>query len=142
MLPTEVDGWAGRPGLAGHREGRHPFPRLALAGEASVTTDADGAHRLTATAADAEAGLELVSEMRLEAGGLLRVRHTITNAGDGRYTLQELLALLPVPGRAGELLDLTGRWCRERSPQRRPLAHGALARESRRGRTGPDATHV
>ncbi|MGZ4612544.1 MAG: alpha-galactosidase [Kineosporiaceae bacterium] len=142
LLPTEVDGWAGRAGLAGHREGRHPFPRLALAGVASVTTDADGAHRLTATAADAEAGLEIVSEMRLEAGGLLRVRHTVTNSGDGRYTLQELLALLPVPGRAGELLDLTGRWCRERSPQRRPLAHGALARESRRGRTGHDATLV
>lgn len=36
------------------------------------------------------------------------------------YTLNGLLLTLPVPGSATELLDLTGRWCRERAPQRRP----------------------
>jgi alpha-galactosidase len=44
-----------------------------------------------------------------------------------------------VPGVAREVLDLTGRWCRERSPQRRPLGHGAWRREGRHGRTGHDA---
>jgi alpha-galactosidase len=68
------------------------------------------------------------------------VRHTVTNAGAGTYTLDALTALLPVPDRAVELLDLTGRWCRERSPQRKPFDHGTHARDSRRGRTGADAT--
>ncbi len=54
--------------------------------------------------------------------------------------MQSLLGCLPVPERAAELLDLTGRWCRERSPQRRPFQHGTQARLSRRGRTGHDAT--
>ena len=42
--------------------------------------------------------------------------------------------------RADEVLDLTGRWCRERSPQRSRLDHGTHLRASRRGRTGHDAT--
>jgi alpha-galactosidase len=140
LVPTEVDGWSGRPGLAGHRDGRDPFPRLAVVADPAVATEADGAQVLTAHAADPHAGLDLALELRLEASGLLRVRQTLTNTGAGVYTLDGLLGLLPVPERAGELLDLTGRWCRERSPQRRPFAHGTLARESRRGRTGQDAT--
>jgi alpha-galactosidase len=140
LLPSEPDGWSGRPGLAGHREGRDPFPRLVQVGEPVTGTDADGAQVLTASAADTEAGLEVVVELRLEASGLLRSRQTLTSTGSGVYTLDGLLALLPVPERAGELLDLTGRWCRERSPQRRAFEHGTFARESRRGRTGHDAT--
>lgn len=143
LLPSEVDGWSGRPGLAGHRDGRDPFPRLRLdpaAGAPSVTTEPDGAQVLAAHATDPDAGLTVRAELRLEASGLLRVRHSLTNTGDGPYTVQELLALVPVPQEAGEVLDLTGRWGRERSPQRRPFHHGTLVRESRRGRTGHDAT--
>ena len=36
------------------------------------------------------------------------------------------------------MLDLTGRWCRERAPQRRDLELGTWLREMRRGRTGFD----
>jgi alpha-galactosidase len=142
LVPSQADGWSGRPGLSGHRDGRDPFPVLVLA-EPVAVTDVDGAQVVTVRAGDDAAGVELRAELRLEAGGLLRLRHTVTNTGDaGRspYTVQGLLAMLPVPAHAGELLDLTGRWCRERSPQRRPFAHGTLARESRRGRTGHDAT--
>ena len=139
LLPGEADGWSGRPGLAGHRDGRAPFAAPALAGPVAVTDDA-GAQVLTARGADPSVGVEVFCELRLEPSGLLRVRHAVTNTGTGVYTVDGLLALLPVPGHAGELLDLTGRWCRERSPQRRPFAHGTLARESRRGRTGHDAT--
>ena len=140
LLPGEPDGWSGRPGLAGHRDGADVFPRLRTTAPPEVTTQADGAQRLVVEATDAAAGVATSSELRLEPGGLLRVRHTLTNTGEGRYTLAGLTALLPVPARAGELLDLTGRWCRERSPQRKPFDHGTHARESRRGRTGHDAT--
>ena len=49
------------------------------------------------------------------------------------------LQTLPVPPIAAELLDLTGRWCRERHPQRRRFDQGTWLREQRRGRTGHDA---
>ncbi len=56
--------------------------------------------------------------------------------------MSQLAVSLPLPARAVELLDLTGRWCRERIPQRHPLPHGAWVREGRHGRTGHDATLV
>lgn len=144
LLPGEPDGWAGRPGLAGHRSGADVFPRLALTApvrvEPEIGTGPDGAQVLRAEAADVDAGLATSTELRLEASGLLRLRHTVTNTGAGDYTVDGLTALLPVPAEAAELLDLTGRWCVERFPQRRPFHHGTLARESRRGRTGHDAT--
>jgi alpha-galactosidase len=48
-------------------------------------------------------------------------------------------AALPLPAVASELLDLTGRWCRERHPQRRAFDHGTWLREQRHGRTGHDS---
>jgi hypothetical protein len=41
----------------------------------------------------------------------------------GPYLVGQLAACLPLPARAVEILDLTGRWCREGIPQRhRPWA--------------------
>ena len=37
------------------------------------------------------------------------------------------------------MLDLTGRWCRERHPQRRPFHQGTWLRQTRHGRTGHDS---
>jgi alpha-galactosidase len=138
LLPGQPDGWSGTPGLAGHRDGTAVFPRLALTAPVEVGAGPDGAQALTATAA--ADGVTTSVELRLEPDGLVRVRHTVTNDGDGLYTVDGVTALLPVPADAVELLDLTGRWCRERSPQRGPLSHGTHARDSRRGRTGHDAT--
>jgi alpha-galactosidase len=140
LLPGQVDGWTGRPGLSGSRGGLAPYPHLELAAPAEVHPDDGGAQVLTARGVDNGAGLEVSNELRLEPTGLLRVRHTVTNTGEGPYALDGLLALLPVPDRAGELLDLTGRWCRDHTPQRQRFTHGTHARESRRGRTGHDAT--
>ena len=62
--------------------------------------------------------------------------------GGAPYLVEQLAVSLPLPARAVELLDLTGRWCRERIPQRHQLPHGAWVREGRHGRTGHDATLV
>ena len=70
---------------------------------------------------------------------MLRVRHTLRNEGADGYRLDELGCVLPLPPVATELLDLTGRWCRERAPQRRALGLGTWLRETRHGRTGHDA---
>ncbi|MEH0825165.1 MULTISPECIES: alpha-galactosidase [unclassified Micromonospora] len=162
LLPEASAGWSGRPGLAGHRDGRdwstafrldgidvdgEPDPgRVAAGGDAVVVSDDDGgadgpgAARVTVRASDPGAALSLTVEIVLDPHGLLTLRHRVRNDGDARYELRELTPVLPVPAVATELLDLTGRWCRERAPQRHPWPMGAWVREGRHGRTGHDAT--
>ena len=48
--------------------------------------------------------------------------------------------MLPVPRDATELLDLTGRWCRENHPQRHAVQQGTWVRTGRHGRTGHDSS--
>ncbi|WFF03699.1 alpha-galactosidase [Micromonospora sp. WMMD964] len=139
LLPEASAGWSGRPGLAGHRDGRDWSTAFRL-DDLDVDQAADGAARVTVRATDPEAGLALTIEVTLDPYGLLTVRHRLRNDGDSAYELRELTPVLPVPAVATELLDLTGRWCRERSPQRHPWQHGAWVREGRHGRTGHDAT--
>ncbi|GAA3440002.1 alpha-galactosidase [Kutzneria kofuensis] len=135
LLPSEQEGWLGRPGTAGHRDGswQHVRPELL----APVAVDGNS---VSFTAADPVAGVEFHVELHLDPQGVLRVRHEVVNTGADTWTVDALRLMLPVPTHATELLDLTGRWCRERSPQRSPFLHGLRARESRRGRTGHDAT--
>jgi alpha-galactosidase len=136
LLPGEADGWRGRPGLAAYRSGRPVHPRWTLS-RTEVTPRA-----LTVEAADDRAGVALVATLDIDDAGLVTVRQEVRDTGDPRDPLQVtgLLAHLPVPHVAGEVLDLTGRWGRERSPQRSPWLHGGRVRDSRRGRTGHDAT--
>jgi len=139
LLPQECDLWSGHPGIAGHREGRDCFPRPALS-SVSVSDGVDGAQEVDVRTQDVVAGVRIRTVVRMESCGLVRVRHHLTNTGEGVYTLQGLLAVLPLPSHARELLDLTGHWCAERIPQRSGLRHGTHLRASRRGRTGHDAT--
>ena len=112
-----------------------------------------GGGSVTVSATGAGGSLALAMTLTLDAHGVLRVASSVTNsggadraqdrangAGHPAYDVAALRALLPLPPRATEVLDLTGRWCRERSPQRRILGHGTHLRASRRGRTGHDAT--
>ena len=60
------------------------------------------------------------SDLVLEPSGVLRVRHTVTNTADEPLELTALDASIPFPPLATEVLDLSGRWCRERAPGPRP----------------------
>ncbi|WBB70159.1 alpha-galactosidase [Micromonospora sp. WMMD812] len=139
LLPEASAGWGGRPALAGHRGRADWATAFRLDG---VEVDDTPGHdvRVVVRAADAAAGLALTVELTLDPTGLLLLRHRLRNDGDGPYELRELTPVLPVPAVATELLDLTGRWCRERSPQRHPWPMGTWVREGRHGRTGHDAT--
>ena len=87
-----------------------------------------------------QAGLTLTTELALDRNGVLRVHHELGNVGATPYRVDRLDVVLPVPPEAVELLDLTGRWCRERHPQRHPWsAQGSWVRDARHGRTGHDA---
>ena len=139
LLPMPADGWRLRPGLAGARpDGGGWSPRFLVR---SAALAGDGT-RARIHSEDLEAGLELETRLELHPSGVLEIGHTLRNLGDGPYLVGQLAASLPVPARAVEVLDLTGRWCRERIPQRHQLPQGAWVREGRHGRTGHDATLV
>lgn len=135
VLPEPGAGYAGRAGLRGHRAGRDWAPSFSRTG-----LSVDGGRALAFEAYDPATALTLHGELELTPSGLLRMRHRLRNTGSGDYTVDGLEAALPVPAQAREVLDLAGRACKERVPQRRSLDVGAWVRESRRGRTGHDAT--
>lgn len=139
VWPSEQDGWAGTPAQAGHRDGTATTPRPCLV-EADVTRDEAGGGRIALRFDDAVAGTRARLEYGLDAAGVLSVDLSIENPEEAAspYLVDGLRALLPLPDRAGELLDFTGKWCRERSPQRLPFAFGTHARRARRGKPGHD----
>lgn len=151
LIPLASDGWLGRPGLVGHRVGGAAWaPRLrtrsieadveGLAIEAEpVPTATGGPGVLVFHLADAETGLAVDLTVELLPQGLIRLRATCANTGGDVYELDELSVALPLPLTADEILDFSGRWGREREPQRRPVPLGVHLREGRRGRTGFDA---
>ncbi|MFS8098382.1 alpha-galactosidase [Lentzea alba] len=135
LLPDAGAGHSGRPGLRGHRQGEHFAPALAVT---SFSGEDDSIFRYVAE--DAAAELTVHGTVELLESGMLRLRHSVRNDGTTPYALEGLETALPIPAAATELLDFTGRWSRERSPQRQALNYGSWVRESRRGRTGHDAT--
>ncbi|WP_129841814.1 alpha-galactosidase [Streptomyces sp. RFCAC02] len=138
-LPEHSAGWQGTPGLTGHRAGADfstAFTVTALRAED---------RRAVVDAEDPIAELRLRLEIELTASGLVRQRATVTSragAGAPPFTVDGVLLALPIPDRAVELLDMTGRHLRERSPQRHAFTIGSHLRENRRGRTGTDAVTV
>jgi alpha-galactosidase len=135
VLPEHARGWMGRPGLSGHRlDGSAWSPRFT-----EVRTVRAGTAEAAFDAVDPAAGLRMRCEFDALASGVLRVRHTVSNESDTPYVVGAMDVTVPVPDRATEVLDLTGRWSMERQPQRHPVADGLWMRENRRGRTGHDA---
>ncbi|MBO3084908.1 alpha-galactosidase [Cellulomonas fengjieae] len=141
VLPQESTGYLGTPGLVGSRGGQD-FSTLFVTGSHGVETTPEGTQRLTVDAGDDAARLTLRLVLELTAEGLLRQQATLTNRADEVYGLDGLLLTFPVPRVATELLDFSGRWARERSPQRTQFTHGTRLRENRRGRTGYDTAYV
>lgn len=91
------------------------------------------------TLADDAAGLRVEVRLELLKGGLIRTRAEVVNTGSDDYELEELSVAFPLPLSAGEILDFSGRWGREREPQRIPVRLGCHLHEGRHGRTGFDA---
>ncbi len=135
VLPTTPSGYTGTPAVEGWRPGR--------GGPSPAWTDWTLSRQgglVELRGRDADAGLLAELELELTATGVLRMRTTVTNTGPGDFMVSAVRNVLPVSAEATELLDLTGRWCRERSPQRTRWNHGTWVRQGRHGRTGHDAT--
>lgn len=161
IAPTEFQGWLGTPALACHRGGvaasslvlagvdLGSFDRKSLGLESSGRAAGAGSPVsgmwATFTLRDTALDLRLVYEYRLGPDGVLSARAEVSNlAVEGAVALDvaALRVLLPVPARASEMLDFTGRWSGERRPQRSALTDGARIRATRRGRPGHDAPHL
>ncbi|HEY7625449.1 MAG TPA: alpha-galactosidase, partial [Ilumatobacteraceae bacterium] len=128
VVPEHASGFAGHPGLLGHRpDGRDWAPRFA-----TISHRRDG-NALTTVARDSVAGLQL--DITIELDHALVVHAVLTNDGDTAYFLDELSITLPLPQLASELGSFTGRWSRELHPVRIEWPSGARCAENRRGRT-------
>ncbi|GAB3432339.1 alpha-galactosidase [Actinophytocola sediminis] len=134
LVPSAVSGYQGRPGLRGHRSGTAWVTNFLVTDLRVVNSS------MKIVAEDHYAQLRLEIAVELTPSGVLRLRCLVANDGADPYTVDGLEAALPLPAHAVELLDLTGRWARERHPRRRRFDLGTWSRESRRGRTGHDAT--
>jgi alpha-galactosidase len=135
LIPQASTGWRGRPAVSGHRPGGADFsPSFTTA---AVTQDGGDA---TITMVAAHEQLTLRIELSMSAAGMLRMRHELTNDSDQPYAVEAVNVILPVGPAAAEVLDLTGRWCREQHPQRQVLRQGTWLREYRHGRTGHDSS--
>ena len=140
----------GTPGLSGHRDGRDHSTRFETS-TVEVTSDGEGdsaVQRFTVQAADAVAELDLGLTVEMLGSGLVRAKASVTSQGHGSsdteapFTVDALNLMFPVPREATELLDFTGRWIRERTPQRAPFTLGTHLRESRRGKPGHDTAFL
>ncbi len=136
ILPTEREGWSGTPGIEVGRSHHALAVRLAL------TAVEQTAHRVAFTLVDDAAGFEVVATYALDEFGILDWSARVTNRGDGILDVSAVRALLPLPGRADEILDQTGRWSHERVAQRTPVRDGIHHRQVRRGRPGHDSPLV
>ncbi len=129
-------GFLGRPAVQGHRNGQD-WSQLF---EVTNVQKSDSALRVTSQ--DSQAGLGVSIEFKITPQGVLLITQEIQNLGQETYSLNELTTWFPLPDQAVETMDFTGRWVKERQPQRREIQVGTWAREIREGRSGHDYTIV
>ncbi|SDY63681.1 alpha-galactosidase [Herbiconiux ginsengi] len=137
LVPEAAAGWLATPGLRIGREGNELHASFAIR---DIVVDEHATAVLRQH--DDRNEIDLATEIHIEDTGLARLRHTLTNTSTRHLAVHHLFATLPLPDRAKEILDSTGRWCREVQPQRRTIGFGKWSRPTHHGRTGHDAPLV
>ncbi|MBG6059041.1 alpha-galactosidase [Cryobacterium sp. MP_M5] len=129
-------GHLGRPAVLGHRDSQDWSQLFAITNVEETSTS------LVIDSVDTAAGLSVSVSFDMQPSGVLLISQTVTNTGLDSFDLAELTTWLPLPDHAVETMDFTGRWLKERQPQRRPIQVGTWAREVREGRSSHDYTVV
>ncbi|MFT4284563.1 MAG: alpha-galactosidase [Protaetiibacter sp.] len=135
LLADRDSGWSGTPAL----EVSTVDPPVRGLGPWRLTATDTDRTTVRLVARDAADTAELELRLALDAAGVLRMRGAVTAVGAASISVDVLRMLLPLPARARELLDFTGRWSGERRPQRGELRDGTWLRRSLRGRPGHDS---
>lgn len=92
---------------------------------------------------DARATAEATFTYRLDEAGVLHSAVALENiAAEHPIDVAAVRSLLPLPARATEVVDFTGRWTNEKVLQRAEILDGTWLRSSRRGRPGHDSAFV
>lgn len=129
-------GWSGTPATELHDDG------VMLEGFALESAEDDDTHARF-TLRDSRAMVELEFVYRLDEAGILHANIHVQNLSPQRWTeVAAVRALMPLPARAAEVLDFTGRWTHEHHPQRSEVRDGTWLRSSRRGRPGHDSSFL
>ena len=91
---------------------------------------------------DAHASIAVSAQFEALGSNLYRMSYSVENLGDAALIVNDFDVWLPLPDRAVESMDFTGRWAKERQPQRRDIQYGTWMREGREGRPGFDHSIV
>jgi alpha-galactosidase len=129
-------GFHGRPALQGHRNGQDWSQLFEIKSVVSTENSFD------IVSIDAAAQLAVSLKMTVAPAGIFTMTQSVTNLAGSDFALNELTSWLPLPDYATETMDFTGRWVKERQPQRRKIQVGTWSREIREGRSGHDYTIV
>ncbi|MFC5502675.1 alpha-galactosidase [Lysinimonas soli] len=152
VWPAEYEGWFGTPAQEGHAGGTATTPRPETVAVVHRVDD-HGGGSIAIELVDVVTGMRARLTLTLDPFGVLAIDMSIERdtslvtgsdigSGAAPYALSGLRAMLPVPERAVDILDFSGKWCRERSPQRGPLLDGTHVRRARRGKPGHDAPYL
>ncbi|WP_062210291.1 alpha-galactosidase [Demequina oxidasica] len=142
LIPVSGEGWSGTPALEWHRAGGNADPELVMTEVTLQERQPDSTARgATLVLDDARGDVRVRISLLLDHHGVLSVHTEVTSTATTGPDLDlgAVRAVMPLPPRATEILDFTGRWTREREPQRVPVVDGAHRRATRRGRPGHDA---
>jgi alpha-galactosidase len=136
-------GWSGTPAIEADAADA-VLDGFALIRTEHADDDADGVTtEARFTLRDAGSTADAAFDYRLDAAGVLHASVTIRNiTADESIDVSAMRLLLPLPARAAEVVDFTGRWTNEHIPQRTAIQDGTWLRSSRRGRPGHDSSFL
>lgn len=138
LVATRAQGWSGTPLVEISADAR-PVERF----ETVSMDEADDGMSAQIVLRDVGGLAELRLDFTLSSGSVLEARATVENLSrDVELLVGAIRTALPLPARAEECLDFTGRWTGERRPQRSWVRDGTWARRAQRGRPGHDASFV
>ena len=132
IVPEQVRGWMGRPGVIARRLDGELLP---IAFEFQVGAGGGDATEASAFLVDDANEVALNISVKMESSGVISLQATLTNDADTPLYLDALRLAFPVSSHATEVLTLGGRHAMEAVQQRTPWGRSVITVENRTGRT-------
>lgn len=138
VAASRMQGWSGLSAFDLTADER-PIERFRL----TSLSRADNGRSLEVVIDDLEGRATLSLSYAFSSDAVLTTRIVVVNNSSAHdIVVGAVRHMVPLPARARECLDFTGRWTGERRPQRSDVRDGRWVRASLRGRPGHDASFV